>query len=75
MFALTLVLTNTHNFRYLRYAKHRLRVSRMEEDGAWTPELADTKTSEDDPQEEQQLLSQILQWKPNMLWLLEQTRG
>ena len=43
-------------------------------DGAWTPELADTVV-QNDPEEEVRMVQQMLQFKPNMLWLLEQTRG
>lgn len=44
--------------------------------GAWTPESMTTKgLTSPKTAEDAALIEDMLQFKPNMMWLLEQTRG
>eukprot|EP00038_Savillea_parva_P014624 m.11565 g.11565 ORF g.11565 m.11565 type:complete len:1113 (-) comp2855_c0_seq1:63-3401(-) len=56
---------------YMQYERHREKVSRMGVDGAWMPEPTTSQALINDDD----LVEKMLQFKPNMLWLLEQTRG
>ena len=57
---------------YLNYSKHRKLVEKMGVAGAWTGNVAEPVVTKE---EEGDLIVQMLHFKPNMLWLLEQKRG
>ena len=57
---------------YLNYTKHRKLVEKMGATGAWTGRVAKPVITKE---EEEDLIVQMLHFKPNMLWLLEQRRG